>query len=590
MYHDADSREVYGPRSIEDKTADEWMLTSWYLHYRVLCRNHSCLKSFCKGCGAVPYHEDMDCETYAERMEGSLPCRYCSSRSCAKGSDICHSEVCRQTFREEGCMRSHECGHDCFGCRDERSTECPPCLVAECVEAREARGEKTVNQTREDMCTICSVGSLGSEVCVKLKCGHVFHKECVRQQLDAVCPKDDINFRFWYCCLCGDGTRDTCITHSSLSDQVIEIRSLYQKASCIVYKLVKSDEFTDDVKTLSKEEARSLVWSRVVFKRCGDCNRVYDGGRKECQPSADEMDDFDAALTVSRCEDCQRTFLEESAAAENVGRMGVDEEQLWLETEISSGLSSLELDLGLFIEEMDEKESVQYPPPTQHTPHKQEGKKGRKRHPKQKKQKGSGSTDNIEFGGKVYKTFGDCRKEGHAEMLVWKCRFCCEPALYKCWGSTHFCHFCHENDRIMRGQGRAQGQREREQCHGKGKCPTSFSLKDGQRHNNGTLPSSEKVLFCQECHAADVQEYLEKNAAAREQADNVANEPNGDHTHHHNGKPRSHSVSVKSRSQKQHHSDKWCDKCKGYCSAFSSYKCKCGHYGSAHKDKKSMWF
>ena len=36
-----------------------------------------------------------------------------------------------------------------------------------------------------------------------------------------------------------------------------------------------------------------------------------------------------------------------------------------------------------------------------------------------------------------------CAKHG-VEELVWKCRFCCAPAVFFCWGSHHFCDRCHQ--------------------------------------------------------------------------------------------------------------------------------------------------
>ena len=37
----------------------------------------------------------------------------------------------------------------------------------------------------------------------------------------------------------------------------------------------------------------------------------------------------------------------------------------------------------------------------------------------------------------------DCEKHGKMNIL-WKCRFCCEVAVWLCWGTTHFCEPCHQ--------------------------------------------------------------------------------------------------------------------------------------------------
>ena len=35
-----------------------------------------------------------------------------------------------------------------------------------------------------------------------------------------------------------------------------------------------------------------------------------------------------------------------------------------------------------------------------------------------------------------------CAKHG-TEHLIWKCNYCCSPATFFCWGTTHFCDSCH---------------------------------------------------------------------------------------------------------------------------------------------------
>lgn len=36
-----------------------------------------------------------------------------------------------------------------------------------------------------------------------------------------------------------------------------------------------------------------------------------------------------------------------------------------------------------------------------------------------------------------------CEKHGDVNVL-WKCRYCCQQAVWFCWGSTHFCEPCHQ--------------------------------------------------------------------------------------------------------------------------------------------------
>lgn len=39
-----------------------------------------------------------------------------------------------------------------------------------------------------------------------------------------------------------------------------------------------------------------------------------------------------------------------------------------------------------------------------------------------------------------------------AEYLLYKCRYCCSPALYHCFGTTHFCDPCHRNYTTVHGK------------------------------------------------------------------------------------------------------------------------------------------
>jgi len=37
-----------------------------------------------------------------------------------------------------------------------------------------------------------------------------------------------------------------------------------------------------------------------------------------------------------------------------------------------------------------------------------------------------------------------CNISDHKEYHVWKCRYCCDIAVWFCWGNTHFCEPCHQ--------------------------------------------------------------------------------------------------------------------------------------------------
>jgi hypothetical protein len=107
----------------------------------------------------------------------------------------------------------------------------------------------------------------------------------------------------------------------------------------------------------------------------------------------------------------------------------------------------------------------------------------------------------------------DCRnRTQHRSFLVWKCRFCCQPSRYVCYGKVHFCDSCH-----ARNTRRVQEARQRRQpgvssssskpaplepipCPGGATCP--FPKPDGRyRHVNSPTSDGEQVYGCTLCQS-----------------------------------------------------------------------------------------
>ena len=70
------------------------------------------------------------------------------------------------------CNEELDCGHSCQGCKDE--AEHLHCLEPECCSPKDAN--------KHDNCVVCS-DELGSQPCISLDCGHVFHAACIRDLL-----------------------------------------------------------------------------------------------------------------------------------------------------------------------------------------------------------------------------------------------------------------------------------------------------------------------------------------------------------------------------------------------------------------------
>lgn len=77
-----------------------------------------------------------------------------------------------------------------------------------------------------------------------------------------------------------------------------------------------------------------------------------------------------------------------------------------------------------------------------------------------------------------------CAKHGN-QFMEWKCKYCCNTAVWYCWGTTHFCELCHSPPR----------KSVREECPGEELCPLR-----GQHQPNG----AEFAIGCAMCRAEAV--------------------------------------------------------------------------------------
>ena len=77
-----------------------------------------------------------------------------------------------------------------------------PCLEPECAKKAVAAKELTEGTDKESFCTICWVSELGSEPCIKLGCGHVFHLNCIKSIITKRWTSLRINFGFMNCPSC----------------------------------------------------------------------------------------------------------------------------------------------------------------------------------------------------------------------------------------------------------------------------------------------------------------------------------------------------------------------------------------------------
>jgi len=103
--------------------------------HRLRCAG--CSNSFCTKCNAAPYHLGRTCEQHAV-FQCAAKCRFCGEAldaGAADGggaADVCSSDECKQRWAD-ACKHTLPCGHACGGVHNELVHL--PCLQLQCIEA-----------------------------------------------------------------------------------------------------------------------------------------------------------------------------------------------------------------------------------------------------------------------------------------------------------------------------------------------------------------------------------------------------------------------------------------------------------------------
>jgi hypothetical protein len=108
----------------------------------------------------------------------------------------------------------------------------------------------------------------------------------------------------------------------------------------------------------------------------------------------------------------------------------------------------------------------------------------------------------------------------HLSSIVWKCRYCCQPATHVCYGNVHFCNACHgrnsqrvhQRQRSTRNGGSKPPPLTAIPCPGRG-CPfpkPPISSYENEQapiiyHANGSSPDCEQVYACVRCQSSSSQ-------------------------------------------------------------------------------------
>mmetsp|Transcript_22640 Transcript_22640/g.34027 ORF Transcript_22640/g.34027 Transcript_22640/m.34027 type:complete len:386 (+) Transcript_22640:285-1442(+) len=130
----------------------------------------------------------------------------------------------------------------------------------------------------------------------------------------------------------------------------------------------------------------------------------------------------------------------------------------------------------------------------------------------------------------------------HRGYHVWKCRYCCNPSRYVCYGTVHFCEECHDRNsqRVKEHQRRRNNMGRRGQqvtmpplepipCRGGDLCNTHPKPNGHDCHLNGPSHKCEQVYHCAWCISTP-SSFTNNNAVVEEEpgSQNLIINPSGE--------------------------------------------------------------
>lgn len=218
-------------------------------------------------------------------------------------TDVCDAADC-QARALAVCPKHHDgCGHACCGIREEAEQPCHGCLScldADCAAAggggggggADGAGSSSAAAadgggggaivTRDDLCSICWVEGLGAAPCVRLGCGHVFHRHCVVGQLAGRWPGIRITFAFMDCPLCKRP-----VSHWALERELAPVRALRDDVAAralkrLAYESMDKDAQLTDPGSRYYRKPQEYAMDALSYYECYECKAPYFGGRRAC--------------------------------------------------------------------------------------------------------------------------------------------------------------------------------------------------------------------------------------------------------------------------------------------------------------------
>jgi E3 ubiquitin-protein ligase MYCBP2 len=413
-----------------------------FVKNRFRCTSDACGANFCKSCNAQPYHLGFTCEEYKE-YKVSPKCRFCHVAVMKRHQikvvlaetlkEVCDSEECRAKA-ELSCRARLPCGHPCGGIINEK--EHLPCLFPECITAAADAAKAAAAAAKAKRDAAVKADEKRDGAVVEAERQEIEALERKAQRLSQLPPRDD------NCSICFESELGTAPSIMLSCGHVLHY-------TCARQRLEK------------RWPGVRISWK---FAQCALCNVWVD------HPSLADL--------LSPLERMREKLLDKM---ENRLEIDADEDEDYKERVLNAESAFYKQPIAWAMKTYAFYECHECKQPYF----------GGKRNCEDNAAEEKNNAEELicHECSKIMSANG-CQKPDHQEYLLFKCRFCCSPAVWFCFGNTHFCEYCHSHWPPNRHPAN-------EKCpNNEGKCPLGLPVGS---HKNGADADCEFVIGCGMC-------------------------------------------------------------------------------------------
>jgi E3 ubiquitin-protein ligase MYCBP2 len=188
--------------------------------------------------------------------------------------------------------------------------KCLPCLNEDCKPS-------SVTQEEDDFCPICYSEAISQAPCVQLKCGHIFHYECIKKKIESKWPGARITFGFLNCPSCKQLCENEIL--NPIIKPFLDIKKEIEKKAMDRMEVEHRDTVDDVAKPDGKYFRKPLEYAmnNFAYYICYDCKSPYFGGMRSCDENAgDGNANFDPKdLICGSC--CSKKYNKEGQCAKH---------------------------------------------------------------------------------------------------------------------------------------------------------------------------------------------------------------------------------------------------------------------------------